>query len=377
MSGLVLPMGHIVSPRALGAPAPAEEWTRPADWLTLPTLVDGNQRVVGLFAVFNHQSNFVAFRCRGAYTVDWGDGTAPENVADNVTAEHAYDYAAISAATECTRGYRQVIISITPQAGQNLTSVDFNYTHSTSVKKATWLDVAAAGANITLLRFGTTTAGWAPLMERFRFIGAVSASWTSMSAMFGYCYSLQVVELSSTANVTAMSSMFTDNYSRQTGPALSMGNVTDIGSMFRRNYSLRSVPLYDFTKAHTASYVFDGCASLQMLPAFNTPAFSDCYFMLSGCRSLQSIGAWDMSNVWRMTGMFNACPSLSAAPLQGTHITHSFANCSLSREALVAIFTGLATVVGQTITISGNWGVASLTAADRLIATNKGWTIAE
>ena len=49
----------------------------------------------------------------------------------------------------------------------------------------------------------------------------------------------------------------------------------------------------------------------------------------------------------------------------------------LSRAAIVAIFNGLASgVTSKIITVSGNPGFAALTAADRLIATAKGWTIA-
>ena len=49
----------------------------------------------------------------------------------------------------------------------------------------------------------------------------------------------------------------------------------------------------------------------------------------------------------------------------------------LSQSAIVDIFNGLGTAVGTpTITVSNNPGYAALTAAERLIATNKGFTIA-
>jgi hypothetical protein len=75
--------------------------------------------------------------------------------------------------------------------------------------------------------------------------------------------------------------------------------------------------------------------------------------------------------------MFSSCPSLSSAALSGAKKSHSFASCKLGRQALIAIFTNLGTSnpTGQIITITGNHGVANLTAADRLIATNKGWSI--
>jgi hypothetical protein len=47
----------------------------------------------------------------------------------------------------------------------------------------------------------------------------------------------------------------------------------------------------------------------------------------------------------------------------------------LGAVELVEIFNNLATVVGQTITISGNWGASLLTAPERAIATGKGWVL--
>ncbi len=69
--------------------------------------------------------------------------------------------------------------------------------------------------------------------------------------------------------------------------------------------------------------------------------------------------------------------SLSRSEVFGGTRAISYYNCRLSRAALVEIFTNLGTASGaQTITITGNPGAASLDAADRLIATSKGWTIA-
>lgn len=47
----------------------------------------------------------------------------------------------------------------------------------------------------------------------------------------------------------------------------------------------------------------------------------------------------------------------------------------LDTANIINIFNRLATVVDQTITIAGNPGTASLTGADLLIATSKGWTV--
>jgi hypothetical protein len=101
--------------------------------------------------------------------------------------------------------------------------------------------------------------------------------------------------------------------------------------------------------------MFQDCHSLQSIPAFN-------------CAGTNDTGAH--------AGQFQSCFSLASAPLSGTKYNISYANCKLSRSAIVDIFNGLATAT-RTITITGNRGIADLTSGDRAIATDKGWTIVE
>ena len=92
-------------------------WIRPADWLELPEISGGPQRFVGLCRI-NPTGNFLAFSCGtnsgGAYSIDWGDGGAIENVNNAVTAYHEYDYNSISNSGEANLGYRQVLVSVVP-----------------------------------------------------------------------------------------------------------------------------------------------------------------------------------------------------------------------------------------------------------------------
>jgi hypothetical protein len=63
---------------------------------------------------------------------------------------------------------------------------------------------------------------------------------------------------------------------------------------------------------------------------------------------------------------------LSQIKATGIKFTFSVANCKLSAAALNEIYTNLATVTSQTITVSGNHGT---NADDPTIATAKGWTV--
>ncbi len=106
----------------------SDTWIRPSDWLTMPTMTSADEKVALLAAVYDNDSNFVAVLCSGNYTVDWGDGTI-DNVAAGVKAEHVYTYSTLSSIV-CTEGYKMAIITITPQSGQSLTSVDLKQLHS-------------------------------------------------------------------------------------------------------------------------------------------------------------------------------------------------------------------------------------------------------
>jgi hypothetical protein len=70
--------------------------------------------------------------------------------------------------------------------------------------------------------------------------------------------------------------------------------------------------------------------------------------------------------------MFATCSSLARIEAKNFNFTFSVASCKLSATALNEIYTNLPTVVSQTITVTGNYGVAT---DDPTIATAKGWTV--
>ena len=68
-------------------------WIRPVDWPSLSDNSDGVQKISGLFAVYDRETdgNKVILECSAAYHVVWGDG-ASEDVASGTSITHAYDY---------------------------------------------------------------------------------------------------------------------------------------------------------------------------------------------------------------------------------------------------------------------------------------------
>jgi surface protein len=384
------------------------EWVRPSDWLALPTVTAVEQKFVGLHAIFPEGNNFCAFLFRGAYTVDWGDGVV-ENVADNVKAEHVYDYASISNATLTSRGYKQVIVTVTPQVGQNLTTINFQqrYTGQNQAYATGWLDVTgsfpSAGAGATIAFGGGTVRHTYVEQATILTIGLC----TSMQDMFSACLALESVPLFDTISVTTMQGMFFNCVSIINIPLFNTANVLNMNFTFQQCRSLKTVPLFNTASVTTMAQTFNLCSSLRDVPLFNTASVTTMGLMFSECVSLQSVPLFNTASATSLASMFQTCQSLQSIPALSTASitttagsdfgvnfangansldrcqmvfarTVGFANCQLGVTALVEIFTNLvdrSATTSATITITANWGAALLTAGQRDIALNKNWLI--
>jgi hypothetical protein len=97
--------------------------------------------------------------------------------------------------------------------------------------------------------------------------------------------------------------------------------------------------------------------------------------MFASCVSLTAVPALVTTAVpiaTNLSGMFTTCNSLARIQAKDFKFTFSVAACKLSAVALDEIYTNLPVVVGQTITVSNNYGT---TGDDPTIATAKGWTV--
>jgi hypothetical protein len=449
-----------------------EPWVRPSDWLVLPAVAATDQKFVGLMAVYEHGANFVTVQAAGAYTVDWGDGSATTNVATGTTAQKNIAWTDISSGTLTTDGFRQCVVTVTPQAGQTLSNITLSVKHTQSglvnATSSPWLDMRMAMNNAGTVLLNNSN--WKHnLLEQFEWLGTnaqtslsnffngaarlqsvtlssssvtvfngafincwslrnapflKTSSGTDFSSMFSGCAALRSVPLYDTSSATVMSSMFLNcaslrrvpkfttasvmNFSNMFNgctslrsiPVLNTSAGTNLGGMFIMCSSLRKVPAIDTSAATSLLNLLNSCRSLTEVPAFNTAActnfggmFGDCSSlrsiptlntaagtnfstMFNNCISLQQIPALNMAS-GASSASFNStfanCPSLARSQVTGVAFTHSYTNCALSATALDEIYTNLPTVVGQTITVSGNWGTTGDTPAT---ASGKGWTVA-
>ena len=424
----------------------ASNWVRPTDWLALPTVLETDQKFVGLHAVYP-DANFVALTAAGDYTVDWGDGTV-ENFSANAVAQHEYNYSTFDTGntTLTSRGYKQVIVVVTPQAGQNLTFLNLHQRHSSlSVQYSSgFLDIALASEFLTDLRIGVATLGSTTQNIRFADLEQVnivrsdlrtletlfylcvslqsivdiatstktastlnvtftdagdlvtatghnlrngdtvivssltsttgiavdnryfvisastdtfqlSATYggspvalttdgsgtfvagTSMSGMFGSCYSLASVPLFNTASVTNMSSMFNGCYILTSVPLFNTASVTNMSSMFITCYSLASVPLFNTTSVTNMSNMFNNCSSLASVPLFNTASVTNMSNMFNACRSLITIPLLNAASVTNMSGMFGNCFSLASVPLFNTASVTNMSSMFITCYSLASV----------------------------------------
>jgi surface protein len=454
-------------------PAP-EAWVRPSDWLTLPTVTSTDQKFVGLLAIHDSDSNFVALNASGPYTVDWGDGVV-ENFNSAVVAQHTYNYSSISETTLCSRGYKQVIVTITPQSSQILTALDLqrqHTNHSATARYVGCLDITVSLPNastndalrITYSDFATVLftdleqvkiMSYVSSVHRNLFNNAIAlrsvvlmntaSTVTDLTSMFQNCRSLTILPELNTSTATNMSSMFSGCRSLTTIPELNTGNVTNMSGMFNGCNSLITIPLLNTAAVNNMSSMFNGCFSLTTVPLLNTAAVTTMQNMFLDCRSLTSVPLFNTVLVNTMSNMFNTCSNLSSVPLFNTAAVTTMSNmftgctnlttipqfssgsvttmssmfsgctslvevnltstasvttttsmfascpslrrikttsgftqtftittCNLGPTALNELYTSLATVTAKTITVSGNWGVAT---DDPSIATAKGWTV--
>ena len=380
------------------------EWTRPTDWLSLPSMVEGDSKIAGLVAVYpgdtgstgiTASSNFVAFTVFGNYTVDWGDGTTAA-YSSGETASKQYLWEGASADTLTFYGFRQRVFQITPQAGAGLTSANFvayypGVTLQTAYSSAI-LDLKISGASLSIIN---PPKG----MFRFEYIGnssittvnimfngcrnlcnVIGTSWTKncntftgmfiacpslqtvplfntalgnvFTQMFNGCRSLQTVPLFNTALGTAFNSMFTNCSSLQTVPLFNTALGTNFASMFTSCSSLQSVPLFNTALGTNFSSMFTNCVSLRTVPLFNTALGTNVSSMFNNCVSLRTVPLFNTVQVSGsgFASMFSACTSLQTVPLfntaLGTYFGSMFTNCS-SLQTVPLFNTASATDLNQ------------------------------
>jgi surface protein len=277
--------------------------------------------------------------------------------------------------------YKQVIVQVYPQAGQNLTALNLHQKHNqTGLQTYTsgFLDISVAGENLTDFRVGASAPGALTQTIRFSLLESVNivrSDCRQLSHLFANCSALQNIANLATSTAPADLNIpvtFTDsgnvvsatNHGFRDGDNVVFTSVvsttgigvnlfyfvrtvttdtfqiattydgaavtltgdgsgvavrgTSMNRMFQNCSSLTSVPLFDTSSVTFINNMFNGCPSLTSVPLFDTSSVTNMGGMFNGCSSLTSVPLFDTSSVTSMGIMFISCPSLTSVPLFDT-----------------------------------------------------------
>lgn len=228
-------------------------------------------------------------------------------------------------------------------------------------------------------------------LENLNISGWNIQSATNLSAMFRCCFHLKYLDLSQwdLSNCTNLSSMFSSCYSLINVGNLSNWNtskVTTFADLFYNCRSLKEIKglsNWDVSKATTVTEIFYNCRMLTELKIEN--------WNLAACTNINSL-VRDMHNLKTLSLKNWSIPKITAAPsyfctgnytLENIEYTlpiaynHSYNSCELlSHESLLTILNNLPSVsTTRTLNLT-TININSLTTAEKQIATNKGWTLA-
>jgi len=331
------------------------EWKRPDEWLRIDDRIkEGEDKFIGLYAIFE-DSNFITLAATGDYTVDWGDGKI-ENFSSGSLASHFYSYEQFEK-TEGSLGYRQAIVTVTPQKEHVLTSISLRERHpnvDAGSYSSGWLDIRVSGESISefLISGGAVSHRY---LESFCFLGhssiidftkffagctalqSVSLSRSTskgekFSQMFQECLTLKYVPSFDTTSGVDFSSMFASCYDLQTVGLLETSRGRDFSYMFQNCFSLQTIPLFDTTEGVTFFNMFMACVALKTIPLLNTANGTDFGYMFGTCILLKTIPLLNLANGRNFEYMFASCYGLETIPLldmsKGDSFYAMFANCS-------------------------------------------------
>lgn len=317
--------------------------------------------------------------------------------------------------------YKIATVTITPQSGQNLTSVDFTTTHPSNTLAAnrttSWLDLAISGPSINTLSLGAirhtyiervnllsmgSITSFTYLLANCPALRSVSieantqnvtdvsymffvsginyapffdtSSVTNFQSMFSGCAPLKYVPAYNTSSGVIFSNMFANCYSLVTVPEFNTQNATTMEGMFNCSSSVLSalsyVPQFKTGKVTTMKNMFAACSSLTTCPFFDTGLVTDMSGMFNGCTALRSVPFFNTTEVTTMASMFLGCRSLSYIPCfntsKVTDMSSMFQNCNSLLE-LPELDTSLVTTMASTF--SGCSSIRSIPALNTPLVT--------
>jgi hypothetical protein len=384
-----------------------DKWIRPAGWPALPNLTTADNKYAGVYAIYEGKTNrlVISHNSAGANTtIDWGDGTSVTWTGTGGQTK-LYNYSTIVAPVlvdDAGYNYKPVLIQFQLNSGTpGPLQLSNTITGAGAVVQSNWLDL--------LMSWPTsfTFAQRPRLMQRLNLLKGPGNQ--NLSSLYTGLFGLRVfegnmfgpgnanqyttiqtafvsigpvrlgnLEVNRVGSVINGSGLFSNGFIK------SVGNInftnTNIASMFTACRDLETVGNITTRETNTITALFNGCTNLERIGIIDigTGASITNVDVFNACINLREIEFISPNGASRIgaptTNMFLSCNKLRRLRLPGMSVTFTIAECDLERTELVQLFNDLATVgTTQTITITGNPGVATLTAGELAILTGKNW----
>lgn len=356
-----------------------QPWTRPAEWLAMPEVAEGDNKVVMLVAIppfgYTHVVDFRSWAASG-FQIDWGDGTS-EAVTGGARNSHTYDFNDPNLSPQLTTdGFKQAIITISaPNNAQFGQPCEISYMSNTS-RSDYLLDVFVSTSRAT--GFGLQS-GYHPLLERVtlrmpNFSGSfalrsaprlrkldtnITGGWTTFSLdgcrlletlpplnlsdclnfSFSNCHNLLEADLTTSVKLTSMNNAFSNCYSLRKVRISDTSKVTNFYGAFIYCANLIEAPELNTSLGTSFFSMFKNCGALITVPEYDLANANEVRTMFQYCYALKEIkGTLDLRNVPRTDSMFQDCTSLRNPPsilgplANCTQVNSMFSGCSSLSE---------------------------------------------
>jgi len=383
-------------------------WIRNPDWLTLPTINVGDERFVGLYAVFENDAdgNVIDINIdRAGQTIDYGDGTIIASVLGVNT--HAYDYNALQGSIlQMPDGtnYKMVIVDIDLNNTRYILCTSNSLPRSRAL--AGWLEITAAGSALETLRTGDNPAQnnrrYCLYLESL-IVKEMSPTNTANQScqVASILTNLKVLEypnLNELENVLSASFVGSGDIRDSNGQPLSFNNTNFSGSLTVTFLDSSITELGDFIFPNVTAQV--QCfynSKIQEIGDIDLSSISSLFFFfaLSDLRKVGTITvgtnlttirlladdcynvrklifAGDMSSVTNTANAFDNTWNLQELILPLMEVGFDISFSAITGTPLQDLFTSLGNANGAQTLILAAFTIGQSTT----IATNKGYTIA-
>ena len=381
-------------------------WIRPAGWPALPNLTTADNKYAGVYAIYEGKTNRLQISHNSASsnnTIDWGDGTS---VTWSSTAGQSklYNYSTIVAPVlvdDAGYNYKPVLIQFQLNSGTpGQLQLSNTSVGAGAVVQSNWLDLLMSWPaqftfaqrprllqRLNLLKgpgnqnLASAYNGFIGLrvFEGNMFGPGNTNQYTTVQTSFQSIGPVRMgdMEVNKIGSVINATGIFSTGFIKSIGN-ITLNNVSGISDFFNACRDLQTVGNIIATSSTSISTMFNGCTNLERIGTIDIGSSGTVTNLntFNGCSNLREIEFINNSatRLTTATGMFTSCVKLRRLRLPGMQITFSIQDADLERTELVELFNDLATVVTtQTITITGNPGVATLTAGELAILTGKNW----